>query len=265
MAEVSDWLKTVRFATAFDKMNQAGGQFAAAGYDPQVQEIAKQISNLYEGMRFGSEDIANDYDARTAAAREAMLKQFAAADANTNAAYQNSQNYQSEIAKRLGLEGTLQSPGVETRNQQQNQLLAMNAANRTNQLASYDLLRGGYGELLRDRIGSFDVQRGTTLANLLTQLQAQQAAAAAAAGSGGGGGGRGRGRSSSKPTTPVPSDATYNTVFQAPRPIANRAGAMLAKEGGIDSGRRPSATKLSLAKSGKTGGIAPKNLMPKKG
>lgn len=185
-----DWLKKARAWTSATKMNQAEQSFGQAGMPVPVQQVARQIAGLYEGMRYGAEDAVDQYDARSAAARAAMLNQFAETAANTKAAYGNSQNYQSELARRLGLQQVLQGPGVESQNQQTNQVLALNNANKTNQLASYDLLKGGYGELLRDRLGSFDVQAGTTLATLLAQLQAQQAEAAAR---GGGGGGRGRG------------------------------------------------------------------------
>lgn len=189
--DIPDWVKKARAWTSATKMNQAEQSYAQAGMPAPVQQIARQIAGLYEGMRYGAEDAADQYDARSAAARKAMMDQFTQTDAATKAAYGNSQNYQSEIAKRLGLEQVLQGPGVENQNQQTNQVLALNNANRTNQMASYDLLKGGYGEILRDRLGSFDVGAGTTLANLLATLQAQAAEAAAA--KGGGGGGRGGG------------------------------------------------------------------------
>lgn len=190
---IPQWVKDARAWTSATKMNQAGQTFADTGQPVEVQNIARQIAGLYEGLRYGSEDAVDQYDTRTSAARQAMMDQFAQSDANTNAAYANSQNYTSELAKRLGLDQVLQGPGVENQRQQTNQLLAMNNVNRTNQTASFDLLRGGYGNIMRDRLGSFDVQAGTSLANLLTQLQAQAAAAAAAAKGSGGGGGRGRG------------------------------------------------------------------------
>jgi len=190
MAEISQWVKDARAWTSATKGNAAKAAFG--GLPPEVQDVAGKISDLYEGLRYGAEDAVDQYDARSNAAREQMMSQFANTDATVQAGYQNSQNYQSEIAKRLGLEDALKGPGVESTNQQMNQILNMNKANRTNQMASYDLLKGGYGELLRDRLGSFDVQAGTSLANLLAQMQGLQAQAGGGSGGGGGGGGGGR-------------------------------------------------------------------------
>jgi hypothetical protein len=194
--DIPQWVKDARAWTSATKMNQAGQTFLDAGQPVEVQNIARQIAGLYEGMRYGAEDAADQYDTRSAAARQTLLAQFANSDTNVQNSYANTANYQAELAKRLGLEQTGGGVGAAGIQGQRDQILNSNAVNRTNQLASYDLLRGGYGELLRDRLGSFDVQAGTSLANLLTQLQAQAAAAAAAAKGGGGGRGGGGGSSS---------------------------------------------------------------------
>lgn len=210
---IPQWVKDARAWTSATKMNQAGQTFQDAGQPTEVQNIARQIAGLYEGMRYGAEDQADQYDARTAAARQTLMDQFANSDANVQGAYANTAAYQNELAKRLGLEQTGGGVGAAAIQGQRDQILNSNAVNRTNQTASYDMLRGGYGELLRDRLGSFDVQSGTSLANLLTQLQQQAAAAAAAAkGSGGGRGGGGGSSSSSGPGFPADAPMTYMSI-----------------------------------------------------
>jgi hypothetical protein len=227
--DIPQWVKDARAWTSATKMNQAGQTFSDAGQPVEVQNIARQIAGLYEGMRYGAEDAADQYDARSTAARQALMAQFANSDANVQNSYANTANYQSELAKRLGLEQTGGGVGAATIQGQRDQILNSNAVNRTNQLASYDLLRGGYGELLRDRLGSFDVQSGTSLANLLTQLQAQAAAAAAAAkGGGGGGGGRGGGGGSSGASGP--GFSPEQTTFMAINPYNPPSGSTYSSD-----------------------------------
>jgi hypothetical protein len=263
MAEISQWLKDARAWTSATKGNQAQAAFGAQA--PEVQQTARKISDLYEGMRYGAEDNVDQYDARSNAARTAMMGQFDAADQTVKAGYGNSQNYLSEIAKRLGLQDALQGPAVESQNQQMNQMLAMNNVNRTNQQASYDLLKGGYGELLRDRLGSFDVQAGTSLANLLAQMQMLQSQAGGSGGGGGGGGGRGGGGRSGKKSSGAspagfdfmpeqssfiamnpynpPSGSTYSSDYVRPDVVRPRGTPVAPKKGPPSSVKRINAAK----------------------
>jgi len=194
MPNDSQWVKDVRAYMVADKNNKAKGAFA--GF-PDAANAAGNISDLYSGLGFRAEDLATDFTDRSNAARTAMVGQFDQTEANTKAAYGNSQNYLSELANRLGLGQALQGPGVESQNQQMNQVMALNSANKTNQLASYDLLRGTYGELLKDRAANADNMATQSLSQLLSTLLAQQGALGGGSGGsgGGGGGGRGRGRS----------------------------------------------------------------------
>lgn len=228
--DISQWVKDARAWTSATKANQAGQTFADAGLPPEVQAVARQISNLNEGMRYGAEDVADQYDQRSAAARQAMLDQFANTDATINAAGQNSRNYMSEIAKRLGLEQVLQGPGVENQRQQTEQMLNMNKVNRTNQLASYDLLKGGYGELLRDRLGSFDVQAGTSLAGILSAIEAAKAAGGSGGGGGGGRGGRGGGGSYSEELAPGFNFMPEQSAFIAMNPYNPPSGSTYSSD-----------------------------------
>lgn len=190
----SQWVKDARAWVSATKNNQAKNAFA--GF-PDAANAAGNISDLYSGLGFRAEDLATDFTDRSNAARNAMVGQFDQTAANTKASYDNSQNYLSEMANRLGLNQALHGPGVETSKQQTNQVLAMNEANKTNQLASYDLLRGTYGELLKDRSANSDNLAAQSLSQLLSTLLAQQGAMGGG-GSGGSGGGGGGGRGGSR-------------------------------------------------------------------
>jgi hypothetical protein len=194
MPNDSQWVKDVRAYMVADKNNKAKAAFT--GF-PDAQNAAGNISDLYSGLGFRAEDLATDFTDRSNAARQAMVGQFDQRDAQTQAGFANSENYLSELANRLGLSQALQGPGVESANQQKNQVLALNNTNRTNQLASYDLLRGTYGDLLKDRAANADNMATQSLSQLLSTLLAQQGAmgGGGSGGSGGGGGGGGRGRS----------------------------------------------------------------------
>jgi len=194
MPNDSQWVKDVRAYMVADKNNKAKAAFT--GF-PDAQNAAGNISDLYSGLGFRAEDLATDFTDRSNAARQAMVGQFDQRDAQTQAGFANSENYLSELANRLGLNQALQGPGVESANQQKNQVLALNNTNRTNQLASYDLLRGTYGDLLKDRAANADNMATQSLSQLLSTLLAQQGAmgGGGSGGSGGGGGGGGRGRS----------------------------------------------------------------------
>lgn len=186
-----DWVEKARAWTAATRRNEA---MAPLAFDPQAAEFAGKISDLYMGLRSSAEDIATDARARMTDQRTNLLNQFADVDAANAAAMANSGNYMSAIAKQLGLEQALTDPALESGRQVTDRLNALNNTNRQNQLASFDLIRNTYGDMLNKGYLQFDNLAAQQLGTLYGQVQAARDALAAANARGGGGGGGGGGR-----------------------------------------------------------------------
>lgn len=187
------WVEKARAYTAATRRNQA--MAPVQGISPQGAEFAGKISDLYMGLRSSAEDVADDARLRMATDRSNLLGQFGEVDKNIQSARANSSNYLSAVARQLGLTDALQGPGVETADQQFDQLNTLNNANRTNQLASYDLLRGTYGEMLNRGWLNYDNLAAEQLGNLYNTIAALQPPPGSGGGGGGGGGFGGGGRS----------------------------------------------------------------------
>ena len=250
--------------------NQRATAMAPLAAYPTTAGFAGALSDLGLTLQGNAFNHIIDFENRNKAADALMNQQFNAVDTENKANLANSQNYTTSLAKQLGIQDALKSPGMESNQQQTNQLLAMNATNRANQQASSDILGRGYDEILNNQAGGYDAQTAAAIGDLYSQITAAQLAAKAAAGSGGGGGGGSRGggsgSGSKKSTTPgldfgtsqtpstqyvidptnPPSGSTYSGDYVKPDvnppmwidPKVTRAPAIVRKltSGGLKSG-----------------------------
>lgn len=192
-AAVKKW---VDFTIATRRMNAA----APLATTPVAAGAAANLSDLMLSLQGTANKHIMDFQDRQAANQASLNTQFGNEDKAISAAHTGSENYLTDLAKKLGIQDALVGSHEGQNNDDWARLQQNNMTDRNNQQASLDHLRQGYGEVMGHEAQGYDAQSAQSLAALYAQIAAAGAGipngGGGSGGSGGSGGGSGGGHSS---------------------------------------------------------------------